>query len=164
MTRKADRILYRVAEKVFEQMAFMFPFGEEGDAFENDKLAAGVAFSGPLVGTLAVRLSLDLLPELAANMLGVEPSETTPDQHRDAFKELLNVICGNLLPELGGKQAIFKVETPEIHDTAVSPPEAVCVARTRLFFDEGGCELSLFMDHPLSDDLAEAPKPTEDVF
>lgn len=162
MTSKADGILYRVAEKVFEQMAFMFPFGEEDAPIEGDELEASVRFSGPLSGTLVVRLSNDLLPELAANMLGVEPFETRPDQQHDAFRELINVICGNLLPELGGKQAIFRVDSPVVHEASCRPEEEVRVARTRLAFDEGVCELSLFMEEELPDDIAaEAP---DDVF
>jgi CheY-specific phosphatase CheX len=36
-------------------------------------------------------------------------------QH-DAFKELVNIVCGNLLPVLAGAEAVFEVGTPCLHE------------------------------------------------
>ncbi len=39
----------------------------------------------------------ELVKELAANILSLEPDDTTPDDMLDAYKEMLNMVVGRLL-------------------------------------------------------------------
>jgi len=108
----------------------------------------GISFTGPFDGSLILRLSNALLPEIGANMLGLDFGEScSPDQQMDAFAELLNVICGNLLPVLAGQQAVFDVSATELAADG-TVPETVAgrplLAVARLHMEGGWVELALF--------------------
>jgi CheY-specific phosphatase CheX len=153
MRERIDPILSRVTEEIFEKLAFMFSYPEEGFEAEIDSPAAAppvvteVFFKGPFSGRLVMSLSPRLLPELAGNMLGADDNEaTTPDQQYDALKELINVICGNLLPKIAGKQAIFNVNTPKIIDPEGIAPtaEEILLGDTGLLVEDEKCDLRLY--------------------
>ena len=69
-----------------------------------------------MVAQLGDRLrgdAAEALAELTANMVGAEdPSDVPPEQQTDGLKELVNVICGNLLPVLAGAEVVFDVHAP----------------------------------------------------
>ncbi len=111
-----DNLIRRVAEETFEALAFMLPMPAEGDPpAEAPTVTASVRFAGPVDGMLLLTVEQAMLGELAGNMLGVmDPDELTADQQHDGLKELLNVICGNLLPEWAGQAAVFDVLAPDI--------------------------------------------------
>ena len=94
-------------------------------------------------------ISSAAMPELAANMLGLDDDESpSEEQQKDALRESLNVICGNLLPRVGGKEAVFDIQAPEILDVEATrgllgefkadPPGC---AAALLSLDEGECQL-----------------------
>ncbi|MDM8522779.1 chemotaxis protein CheX [Desulfococcaceae bacterium HSG8] len=161
MKEQIKDTLYSVAEEVLEKLAFIFSFPEdERDQIDFDSaVAARVSFIGPFKGTLVMIVSTQALPELTGNMLGLENNEeTTTEQQYDAVKELINVICGNLLPSIAGKETVFNVDPPEIvkyTDDVLKPfsaengkpAEPASVARLDL--DEGECDLFLFVDGQL---------------
>ncbi len=157
MTDQAKETIYRVAEDVLEKLAFLFSFREEErEAMDyGAAVVVGVSFTGQFEGRLLMAVSGDVLPELAANMLGIE-EETGPEEQQDALKELINVICGNLLPELAGRKQLFNVNAPgilgaeEISAIASSPPTAAA----KLALEEGQCDLMLYLDDGVSLDPA----------
>lgn len=150
MKKQINAVLYDIAEKVMEKLAYILSFPEEGmsEIDYQQAIAAKVSFNGPFTGTLAMFISSEILPEMTANMLGFENSnDTTIDMQHDALKELINVICGNLLPAIAGKEAVFNVETPVIIPNAsdfIKDREPVAVARLPL--EQGQCDLLLFVD------------------
>lgn len=159
MKEQIKEILYRVAEDVLEKLAFIFSFPEEereGIAYDA-AVTAKVSFTGPFKGTLIMAVSTEALPEMTGNMLGIEDGEeTTTDQQYDAVKELINVICGNMLPAIAGKETLFNVDPPEIVQniddvfkdfSAENGPEPA--AQARLDIDEGQCDLLLFIEGEL---------------
>jgi CheY-specific phosphatase CheX len=158
MTEKVKEILYGVAEDIFEKLAFIFSFREEerGDMDYADAMAAGVSFSGQFEGRLVMVVSTDMLPELAGNMLGLDDVEdTTPEQQQDALKELINVVCGNLLPEIAGKEIVFNVDAPRIiPDPSAVGRSATPVAVARLALEEGQCDILFFIDGEIPAALA----------
>ncbi len=88
---------------------------KSGEITYDSAVAASVSFAGPFSGNLIMVVSGQILPELTGNMLGVDDNaETTLEQRHDALKELINVICGNLLPTIAGKHSIFNVNAPVI--------------------------------------------------
>jgi CheY-specific phosphatase CheX len=143
--------LARAAEQTFEGLAFMFALSpDEPPSPEPPSAAASVAFGGPFSGTLIVSVADVMLPQLAANMLGLDDgAEPSPDKQHDALKELANVVCGHFLPLLAGPTAVFDVEAPRF--LADDPVPASCRGRapsavTRLSLDAGQAVLALFID------------------
>jgi CheY-specific phosphatase CheX len=152
MSEEIKTILSRTAVKTFEELVFLFAFtDDDADAGRTaPTVAARVSFSGAFSGTLIMRMPLEVLPELTANMLGVnEQKETTPDQQYDALKETLNVICGNLLPAIAGRQAIFDIDPPQViqeDETLKNINRQNPICQVTLALDEGACDLFLFAD------------------
>ena len=110
-----------------------------------------VRFSGPICGGMQLSLSRPVLAELAGNMLGVEDGAALPaDEQHDALRELINVICGNLLPMIGGASAEFHIQTPFIPAGGASaagefgPADAV----SHLSVESGICRVALQLDGP----------------
>ena len=152
---QVEKILFDVVENTLEKLVFMFVSREdERDETEYDAVvAASVSFTGPFSGSLVLIISTQILPELSANMLGVEEEETTQDQRNDALKETINVICGNLLPVIGGKQAVFDVGMPRIIAESESIKQAMenthgseSASIARMAIDDEQCDLVLFVD------------------
>ena len=152
MTHSLHDLLLRVAEETFERLAFMFAVPEE-EAPESalGSTAAAVAFEGAFQGRLAVSITDEMLPALAMNMLGLEEevSPTLTQQH-DALKELANVVCGNLLPEIAGPKLEFRVAAPELNENDF-PGEPASgqkqATEVRLILDSGQVKLVLFLDN-----------------
>lgn len=150
MSEQLVEALGRVAERTFEELAFLFsvPGEQEEMSADPDSTAASIRFSGASRGRLILLLSNRVLPELARNMLGMKDDEPLQiDQQEDALRELLNIICGNLLPEAAGPKAVFDLQVPALLDEAglaeareAGPASAtVCLS-----LDEGTAELRLF--------------------
>ncbi len=157
MANELNETLSRVAEDVFESLAFVLPaFEEEPSAAPEaeDRTAATISFAGPFEGTLALSASNELLPTIAANMLGLDYGESaSPEIEQDAFKELMNVICGNLLPAIAGQEVIFDVAPAQLlADGAVPvtvagyPP----LATAQLHMEEGWVDVVLFAPQHLA--------------
>ena len=112
-----EQAMLGVVEQTLAALAFMFPV--EPDTTEAPAPAAMarvvVEFSGPFRGSLLLSASPALLQPLATNMLGLEDGAgPSPEQKQDAFKELLNVICGNLLPAIASPREVFNVHEPRL--------------------------------------------------
>jgi hypothetical protein len=148
--RLLDDTLYDVGAETLGALALMslVPEDEAPATGPLPLRAAAVAFSGPFSGELVVRASAEMLPHLAANMLGLEePSAASTDHQEDALKELANVICGNLLPAMAGTEPVFRVGVPRVlavDESAAGPPSATA----RLFLDVGRVELALAVNEP----------------
>jgi CheY-specific phosphatase CheX len=162
MTDQVKETIYRVAEDVFEKLAFLFSFREEErqPMDYGSAAVASVTFTGQFEGRLALAVSEKVLPELAANMLGIE-EETSREEQQDALKELINVVCGNLLPELAGRKKLFNVNAPRI-----LPPEEIGVvtaappaAAAKLALEDGQCDLMLYLDEGVSLDPESSEAP-----
>jgi CheY-specific phosphatase CheX len=106
-------ILTDVVVDTLEKLAFLFAVPLEGPAPEDtgELATVQVGFSGPLCGGMQLSLSQSVLSELAGNMLGADDGSTlSADEQYDALRELINVICGNLLPMIGGGTAEFNIQ------------------------------------------------------
>ncbi len=153
---KLDKVLYRVAEDVLASLAFMLPMPPEETSQQGDEKrwrtrAASVGFTGHASGSVMLAAWEEMLPQLAANMLGLGEGdpEASADQQQDALMELTNVICGNLLTEIWGPDAACTLSPPRLLEqdqcagaACDHPPAAVA----HLYLCEGRMELYLFMD------------------
>ena len=153
MNEKIKKILEETVSETFEGLAFMFGFPEDDDISvpDNNTVFAQANFEGPFSGRLVMAVSRQTVMELAVNMLGLEDedSEINPDDQADALKEAINVICGNFLPAIGGKDVVFDIHPPEIlPDTTTfnSIPKTGLIATARLSIEDEPCQLSFYMD------------------
>jgi len=138
MPHEHSDVLLEVAGETLEQLAFIFSFPDEMDPdaiWENDVTGCHVSFNGPSRGGLLLLISTAALPELASNMLGLDEEDAPPDdQQKDALREALNVICGNLLPRIGGIDAVFDIDAPTLLD-----PDAAKATRDEYMAGGEGC-------------------------
>ena len=140
-----DQLLAQVTEDTFASMAFLFPGGEPDDA-PGDPVVITVAFAGPQRGRLEMLLPKRILDTLAVNMLGLDETQApTPDQKADAVKEVLNVICGNLLPRIDDPKAVYDVCPPVIEPARPAQGPAPA-ASARVALEIGTVELHLFQE------------------
>lgn len=112
-----EQAMRGVVEETFASLAFMFPVEMDSPVdYDPETIRqAVVGFSGPFRGALLLSASPELLEPLATNMLGLEDGVSpTQEQTQDAFKELLNVICGNLLPMIASPREVFDVCEPRV--------------------------------------------------
>lgn len=146
-----DPQLTQVAEQTFEALAFMFPLGEDApaDVDADARQTAVVTFAGPLKGAMAISLGCEMLEPLAANMLGLEPPETpSAEQQRDALRELLNVICGNLLPLIGSPTDVYDVHAPQVLEGGAIPDTLEGCSphgRADVLLDTGLAQIQLYL-------------------
>jgi len=119
-TLKVELLTETVAE-VLEMVAFLcsLPYDEEfkDEKAENDGeiVCVGLEFQEPVSGKLFISLPEPLTPIIAANMLGIDEDEDDVKQKStDATKEILNIICGNLLLKIYGDKSVFHLGTPHV--------------------------------------------------
>ncbi len=151
---KYDETLQAVAEETAMSLAFLFTAMDEQDVatHEGPTILGHVEFEGPVRGALFLRAPTGMLPELAANMLGMDEDRQevpTWDQQLDALRELINVICGNLLPQIAGTEAVVRVSPPELEDSAEIPQtfrNRPLAGSAKLMLEAGLCELGLFLE------------------
>jgi CheY-specific phosphatase CheX len=139
--------LYRAAVLTFEDLSLMLPTPgvEDWQRSATHTDAIRIAFSGPFGGSLALCVYGDLLPRIAANMLGQAEPPTRAEQ-LDALGEVANVICGNMLPGIGGSDALFEISTPQmvpINEIMKSASDAQ--VNVQLGLEEGYVDLFLWL-------------------
>ncbi len=152
-----SQLLSEVAAETLEQLAFIFSFSDDPDenAIWNENVTGcHLTFSGHHQGEILLAINSAVLPELAANMLGMDDDEEPSQEHQeDALREALNVICGNLLPKIGGVEAVFDISAPAIHPGAEMQSKVEALKSTRtdcgaafLSLDDGECHIYLRYD------------------
>ncbi len=143
MNRILEAELYRATALTFEQLGFMLGTPELSKEQRRARFeaAVGVVFHGPLRGQLILSVSGGILPAIVANMLG----EARPDDFgacNDALGELANVICGNVLPEVAGPEAIFLLDPPApVAEREVRSRDVAGAARIRIGLEDGRADV-----------------------
>jgi len=148
MNNSAEKILYRKAALIFEELGFLMPRPDGGGVSQNGSTNAVVCFKGPFSGYLVVSLSTAILSQLSGNMLGDEETSSEVLQ-QDSLREIANVICGNALPAIYGFEPIFHLDAPLICDKDFSMDGGAQysqAAQVRLSFDAGTAEITLFVE------------------
>jgi CheY-specific phosphatase CheX len=157
MNERVTEILSAVAIETLKRLAFLFSFPQDdNNRFMSNSMAASISFKGPFSGRLVMKMSALAALELSANMLGIDEideEKATIEQQSDAIKETLNVICGNLLPVIGGNRVEFCINAPQIisqandeEGTPENKDEGMPFAMAKLLIDEEPCELYMFVD------------------
>lgn len=104
--------------EVVEQLTFMFGEPTSKSALldaNGDYVLAQISFTGDIAGTLSLAVPCACVPEIAANILGLEPEEVEADAMApDSLGEMLNVICGHVIMAIAGKGADFRLGSPRV--------------------------------------------------
>ncbi len=135
--------------EILEKLAFVFaePVEAADDGFDGETISMEAAFTGPFSGSVGLEFEAGVVAELAANMLGLEdPEDLTPEQRTDALKEALNIICGNILPVIAGKTAVFHIAAPAFPGVGPAARADAAKAVVSLRMDEGRCVVYLFVN------------------
>jgi len=140
--------LVEVTADTLEKLAFIFTFPAE-DAPATDgqnQEVVRVDFSGPFDGGIELSLPSSALSELAVNMMGADDSDDLSiEQQRDALKELINVVCGNLLPVLAGHTEEFNLRPPYmVSDESTVWNDSAAVGY--LMLENGACRVRMRVD------------------
>lgn len=147
MKRPISELLTGVVIDTLEKLAFLFALPQEGKLLEEaaEPLeTVEVSFSGSFSGRMHFGLSASVMAELAGNMLGAEDGAALAiEEQRDALKELANMICGNLLPAIGGREAEFSIGTPRILGAALAHPLGPDAVESRLSVESGICRAGI---------------------
>ena len=109
--------LGEVLENVLEQFAFMFCEPTTPDEMpepSGDLLHASMQFNGPSTGKLDMMTPRSLAIELAANAMGIDEDDEAAAGASDALRELLNIICGQMLTALAGDEPVFDITIPDV--------------------------------------------------
>jgi chemotaxis protein CheY-P-specific phosphatase CheC len=128
---KTDRqeIVGEAFREVIGKFAFMFSeLTSKGDLPRRRSryIRASMTFTGAMTGELALVVPEPMCPEIAANVLGVEPDGgVTMAQGTDALKEVLNVTCGRVLTAMAGKKPVFNLSVPVVSKVDASGWAAV---------------------------------------
>jgi len=156
MNSSAEKILYRKAALIFEELGFLMPRSDSIEISQGDRISAAIHFNGPFSGCLLVSLSPDMLPQLSSNMLG-DAEQSNEVLERDSLGEIANVICGNALPAIYGFEPVFHLEAPSLvedPESVIQDPELKKEAEVRISFDNGYAAVMLLVDHDASSKLA----------
>jgi CheY-specific phosphatase CheX len=107
-----------VLSGVLERFAFVFVEASDGDpgiaGFKDRLLQAAIMFRGKAEGAIALSAPAALCKEMAANILGMDPEEADDDAGEDALKEIVNVICGEMMPVLFGEKEVVDLTVPAL--------------------------------------------------
>ncbi|RMG43646.1 MAG: chemotaxis protein CheX [Candidatus Dadabacteria bacterium] len=110
-------IIYEVSARILEDWGMMMvdPAPEETQIFDFNEpfYLATIQFHGLMSGRYTVICQKAFMQTLAANLLGDDQAEDGKDS-LDALKEMANVLCGNLLTECYGEDAVFDLVLPEV--------------------------------------------------
>jgi len=148
MTSELTLELKKAATSAFEQLGFFLPDQDLSEEQSGAEVTAScqVRFQGPRSGAMEVVAAGPYLAELAGNMLG-DAEAPSQEMTLDALGEISNVICGNVLPHLGGDEAVFDLSAPEVR---MGPPPPVegneRIARVLLGVGEGRAEITIRLE------------------
>lgn len=154
MATRLDDALFACCTRVFEELTFALLSAELApNSMGTPTVGARITFAGPFRGELVLRLPRAVLPELVAAMIG-EDEPPSDEAQRDALGEIANVICGNLLPLIAGREALFRLDAPRVGDVAGEVVPATAVAAATIPLEGGPVEATLLVEAGAAERLA----------
>jgi len=150
MKTQIEKVLIESTVRTLEDLCFMYQEPELKDAQENLPLeaAAEVKYrSDDFTGKLLIETRGGLFSAIATNILSNDDPIT--QQKKDALGEIANIICGNIVPSLGGGRWEYKIEPPRSlnkEDLLKEEWQEEPVAEITLNFNDGRADIKLFMD------------------
>ncbi len=113
MNNSWRQILLSTTASTFEDLGYVLPDRElnEEQAAAGLDVVVRVPFAGAATGAMELAVCGGILAGIAANMLGRD-EPPPPRVQIDAMGEIANVICGNVLPLVLGRDAEFRLQAP----------------------------------------------------
>ncbi len=145
-------ILANAVSQALEMMAFMVTLPMEDELpIPQESIMVHMDFTGPLSGRAELLAGRDLVRQLAANVMGIDPDDPLADEKSiDAFKEMLNTTLGVMLPLITRDPSdIFDVSLPQAN-LYQSPAE------WQYFVNQAGVMVVDIESHPLAIHLVQA--------
>ncbi len=123
MQEQKTATLATIFSEVLANLAFMFTDEVAADVATGDLwLETTIAYKGPHKGTLRFRCSSNFSIQLAANLLGVDPKDDDAEEAaKDAAKEFMNIVCGQLVTAIHGTDDVFNLTIPEVRELSEVP-------------------------------------------
>ena len=150
MKKQIENVLKESTIITLEDLCFIYQMPELKNAQENLPLeaAAEVKYrSDDFTGKLLIETRGGLFSAIATNMLSNDnPSD---QQKKDALGEIANIICGNVVPSLGGGGREYKIEPPRSlnkDDLLKEEKQGKPMAEITLNFNDGRADIKLFVD------------------
>ena len=150
MKTQIEKVLIESTVRTLEDLCFMYQEPELKDAQENLPLeaAAEVKYrSDDFTGKLLIETRGRLFSAIATNILSND--DPIAQQKKDALGEIANIICGNIVPSLGGGGREYKIESPIflnkdelLKEEKLGKP----LAEITLNFNDGRVDIKLFVD------------------
>ena len=116
-TESYKNTLLEVFSRVLEESAFMFTEPGDENALEEVSeryVLVTIGFSGPIIGKILLATPEEIAPQITANMLGMDEDDPLVlENPYDGLKELINVVCGNLVTQIMGEKVVVNLEIPE---------------------------------------------------
>ena len=150
MKKQIENVLKEATIITLEDLCFMYQEPELKDAQENLPLeaAAEVKYrSDDFTGKLLIETRGGLFSAIATNILSND--DPSAQQKKDALGEIANIICGNVVPSLGGGGREYKIDPPRsLHkdDLLKEEKQEEPLAEITLNFNDGRADIKLFMD------------------
>jgi CheY-specific phosphatase CheX len=115
--------LTAIFSEVLANLAFMFTDEDQAAACAEDTwLETVISYEGSANGTLRFRCTRSFSFLLAANLLGVDPSDDVPNTTADdAVREFMNIVCGQFVTAVHGTQEVFNLTIPRIKELSETP-------------------------------------------
>lgn len=114
--------------RVLEEFAFMFaedlPEGTTPEIPEQSSIVS-VHFNGDQKGTVCIAAPQSFCLALYDNMVGLDDSPDIDARAKDAFKELCNVVAGQVITECFGSTKVYHLSVPELIDAGPTEWEAL---------------------------------------
>lgn len=109
---------------IFGDLAFLVAEDDPGAANTMNRwLHGSVMYRGPFTGRLECWTTPAFARGLAVNMLGIDATEEpAAGASEDALRELLNVLCGNLVTRRFGRDSVFDLGMPDVVAADQAPP------------------------------------------
>lgn len=120
MNEEMTEMLTGIVSDVFEKMAFMFGelvAKENLPPLDDSGYEAKMNFLGPCSGVVGLAVARSMCPVIAANVLGMDEDDGfVVERALDALKEILNVICGQIVTSLAGEEPVFDLSVPQVSE------------------------------------------------
>jgi hypothetical protein len=143
METRRSQAAVRVFAEVFAEFAFLFgdPVPREKlPALEGPGYLATMAFGGPILGGVTLGLPERLALEIAANTLGLDPSDLkVKSSAQDAVREVASVLGGHLASSFAGTSSDVALYPPRLVPLEESVWERLCDDSSTLCFAVNGC-------------------------
>jgi hypothetical protein len=106
--------LREIFSDTLANLAFMFVDDEQVDPDPHeDWFQTTIRYKGPGSGQLGLICPRSFTTALAANLLGVNPEDRQANSKAiDAVKELMNILCGQLVTQVYGSDVLFNLSIP----------------------------------------------------